>query len=94
MLYKQALFLTLFLSMVTAFGLTITANFATEISDAKYQAYTTEKYIYATNSASITDTRRAFALNEDIVNYKAEVGDHSFDLMGMTTSVLTLLTSM
>lgn len=63
MLYKQALFLTLFLSMVTAFGLTITANFATEISDAKYQAYTTEKYIYATNSASITDTRRAFALN-------------------------------
>ena len=34
MLYKQALFLTLFLSMVTAFGLTITANFATEISDA------------------------------------------------------------
>ena len=63
-------------------GLTITTNFATEISDAKYQAYTTEKYIYSTNSATITDTRRAFALNEDIVNYKAEVGNHSFDLMG------------
>ncbi len=63
-------------------GLTITANFATEISDAKYQAYTTEKYIYATNSASITDTRRAFALNEDIINYKATVGNHAFDLMG------------
>ena len=38
MLNKQAFILTLFLSMVTAFGLTITANFATEISDAKYQA--------------------------------------------------------
>ncbi|MBQ8061326.1 MAG: SusC/RagA family TonB-linked outer membrane protein, partial [Bacteroidales bacterium] len=63
-------------------GLTITTNFATEISDAKYQAYTTEKYIYSTNSATITDTRRAFSLNEDIVNYKAEVGNHSFDLMG------------
>ncbi|MBP5486166.1 MAG: SusC/RagA family TonB-linked outer membrane protein, partial [Bacteroidales bacterium] len=63
-------------------GLTITTNFATEISDAKYQAYTTEKYIYSTNSATITDTRRAFALNEDIVNYKAEVGNHAFDVMG------------
>ena len=63
-------------------GLTFTANFATEISNSKYQAYTTEKYIYATNSATITDTRSAFLLNEDILNYKAEVGDHSFDVMG------------
>lgn len=63
-------------------GLTFTANFATEISNAKYQAYTTEKYIYATNSASIKDTRHAFVLNEDILNYKAEVGDHAFDVMG------------
>lgn len=63
-------------------GLTFTANFAGEISNSKYQTYTTEKYIYATNSASIKDTRNSFLLNEDILNYKAEVGNHAFDVMG------------
>ena len=63
-------------------GLTFTANFAGEIKNSKYQAYTTEKYIYATNSASIKDTRSSFLLNEDILNYNATVGDHAFDVMG------------
>lgn len=63
-------------------GLTFTANFAAEMQNSKYQAYTTEKYIYTTNSASVTDTRRAFLLNEDILNYKADVGNHAFDVMG------------
>ena len=63
-------------------GLTFTANFATEISNAKYQVYTTEKYLYQLNSATAQDTRNIFALNEDILNYKLQVGDHSFDIMG------------
>ena len=63
-------------------GLTFTANFAGEIKNSKYQAYTTEKYIYSTNSASIKDTRSSFLLNEDILNYNATVGDHAFDVMG------------
>lgn len=63
-------------------GLTFTANFAGEIKNSKYQAYTTEKYIYATNSANIKDTRSSFLLNEDILNYNATVGDHAFDVMG------------
>ena len=63
-------------------GLTFTANFAGEITNSKYQAYTTEKYIYATNSATVKDTRNCLLLNEDILNYKLETGNHAFDIMG------------
>ena len=63
-------------------GLTFTANFAGEIKNSKYQSYTTEKYIYSTNTANIKDTRSSFLLNEDILNYNATVGDHAFDVMG------------
>jgi len=63
-------------------GLTFTANFAGEITNSKYQAYTTEKYIYATNSATVKDTRNCLLLNEDILNYKVETGNHMFDIMG------------
>ena len=64
-------------------GLSIRATFGMEGSDARYDAYTTKKYIYQNNSASVNHQRSTNVINEDIVTYDFKLGDiHSFNVMG------------
>ncbi|MDR2087009.1 MAG: TonB-dependent receptor [Dysgonamonadaceae bacterium] len=63
-------------------GLSIKATFGMENSDARYDAYTTLKYIYQNNSASVNHNRYTTIVNEDIVNYNFTLNNaHKFDLM-------------
>lgn len=64
-------------------GLSLKATFGLESSDSRYDAYTTKKYIYQNNSASVNHKRSTTAINEDIVTYDFSIDDvHSFNLMG------------
>ena len=64
-------------------GLSVKATFGLEGSDSRYDAYTTKKYIYQNNSASVNHKRSTNVINEDIVNYDFTVNKiHSFNLMG------------
>ena len=63
-------------------GFTLTANVGAEMSDSRYDAYTTKKYNYTTNSASVTSTRSSSVINEEIANYRKEFGNHMIDVMG------------
>ena len=64
-------------------GLSVKATFGLEGSDSRYDAYTTKKYIYQNNSASVNHKRSTNVINEDIVNYDFTVDKiHSFNLMG------------
>ena len=64
-------------------GLSLKATFGLEGSDSRYDAYTTKKYIYQNNSASVNHKRSTNVINEDIVNYDFTVNKiHSFNLMG------------
>lgn len=64
-------------------GLSVKATFGLEGSDARYDGYTTKKYIYQNNSASVNHQRSTNVINEDIVNYNFTVNKiHSFNVMG------------
>lgn len=64
-------------------GLSVKATFGLESSDSRYDAYTTKKYIYQNNSASVNHKRSTTAINEDIINYDFTLNDiHSFNVMG------------
>lgn len=64
-------------------GLSVKATFGLEGSDARYDGYTTQKYIYQNNSASVNHQRSTNVINEDIVNYDFVVNKiHSFNVMG------------
>lgn len=64
-------------------GLSIKGSLGMESSDARYDAYTTSKYIYQNNSASVNHKRYTTLINEDIVNYNHTFNSsHTIDLMG------------
>ena len=64
-------------------GLSIKATFGMEGSDARYDAYTTQKYIYQNNSASVNHQRSTTVINEDIATYDFTLNKiHSFNIMG------------
>lgn len=68
-------------------GLTLKTIFGYENSDSRYESYTTQKYIYSSNSASLSATRSETAINENILNYKTTVADkHHIDIMGAYTN--------
>lgn len=68
-------------------GLTLKTIFGYENSDSRYESYTTQKYIYSSNSASLSATRSETAINENILNYKVTVADkHHIDVMGAYTN--------
>lgn len=64
-------------------GLSIRSSLGIENSDSRYDAFTTSKYIYQNNSASINHQRYTSITNENIINYNTELGRvHRFDIMG------------
>lgn len=68
-------------------GLTFKTIFGYENSDSRYESYTTQKYIYSSNSASLNAIRSETAINENILNYKMTVADkHHIDVMGAYTN--------
>ncbi|MGG5506143.1 MULTISPECIES: SusC/RagA family TonB-linked outer membrane protein [unclassified Myroides] len=68
-------------------GLTFKTIFGYENSDSRYESYTTQKYIYSSNSAALNAVRSETAINENILTYKLKLADkHNFDIMGAYTN--------
>ena len=64
-------------------GLSIRTSFGLEGSDARYDGYTTKKYIYKNNTADVNHKRSTNIINEDIVTYDFSLNNiHSFNVMG------------
>lgn len=64
-------------------GLTIKSIGSIQNSNPRYDAYTTEKYIYSNNSASVSASRTTSIVNENIINYNVTLNDaHKLDIMG------------
>lgn len=64
-------------------GLSIKSTLGLQASDGRYDAYTTSKYIYQNNSASVNHQRAMSIVNENIADYKFSLNDtHNFDVLG------------
>ncbi len=67
-------------------GFSLKGIFGMENSDSRYDGYTTSKYIYQNNSASVNHNRYSNVTNEFIANYNFDIQkDHNFNLMGAYT---------
>lgn len=64
-------------------GLSIRSSLGVENSDGRYDAFTTSKFIYQNNSASVNHQRYTSITNENIINYNVSIDRvHKFDVMG------------
>ncbi|PTX18917.1 TonB-linked SusC/RagA family outer membrane protein [Pontibacter mucosus] len=64
-------------------GLSIKSTLGLQASDGRYDGYTTSRYIYQNNSASVNHQRAMSIVNENIANYKLAIGNtHNFDILG------------
>jgi len=76
-------------------GLQIKGVFGLENSDSRYDAYTTKKYIYSNNSASVNHQRSTNVINEEIVTYDFTLNNiHKFNIMGAYTYEQTVYKSL
>ncbi len=67
-------------------GFSLKGIFGLENTDSRYDGYTTSKYIYQNNSASVNHNRYSNLTNEFIANYNFDINeDHNFNLMGAYT---------
>ncbi len=67
-------------------GFSLKGIFGLENNDSRYDGYTTSKYIYQNNSASVNHNRYSNVTNEFIANYNFDIkDDHNFNLMGAYT---------
>lgn len=67
-------------------GFSLKGIFGMENSNSRYDGYTTSKYIYQNNSASVNHNRYSNVTNEFIANYNFDIHeDHNFNLMGAYT---------
>ncbi|MCE6991437.1 TonB-dependent receptor [Dyadobacter sp. CY323] len=63
-------------------GLSIKSSVGIENSDSRYDAYTTSRFIYQNNSASVNHSRYTNFTNENIINYNLDFNKiHSFNFM-------------
>lgn len=64
-------------------GLSLKSSFGLENLDYRTDAYTTSKYLYGTNSASISTNQETTIINENIVNYNTTINkNHRIDAIG------------
>ena len=64
-------------------GMSLKSSVGIENSDSRYDAYTTKKFIYQNNSASVNHQRYSNFTNENILNYSIELNDiHAINVMG------------
>ena len=67
-------------------GLSLKSIVGLQNSNPRYDAYTTTKYIYSNNSASVSASRSTSVVNENILNYTLTLNNaHKFDVMGAFT---------
>ncbi|WEK38015.1 MAG: TonB-dependent receptor [Candidatus Pseudobacter hemicellulosilyticus] len=63
-------------------GLSIRSSLGIENSDGRYDGYTTSKYIYQNNSASVNHQRYTSLTNENTINYALAMGnEHKLDML-------------
>ena len=63
-------------------GLSLKASLGVENNDYRTDNYTTSKYLWGTNSGSVSQNSRLTIVNENIVNYEATIADHKIGAMG------------
>lgn len=64
-------------------GLSLKSSFGLENLDYRSDGYTTSKYLYGTNNASISTNQETTIINENIVNYNTTINkNHKIDAIG------------
>lgn len=63
-------------------GLSIRASLGIENNDYQTDGYRTTKYLYGASNATVSNQHDMTIVNENILNYHAEINDHELDAVG------------